>query len=120
MPLMATGVLAATGLLLAGCATGSTAGDMPGAAPIADTNAGNTTTGTGGQLIAIQSDNVRAAGYDDASRTILVEFNDGSLYEYSPVPVSVWIDFVAAQPHPWSRVGNPVLVEGAVPYRKVR
>ena len=41
MPLMATGVLAATGLLLAGCATGSTAGDMPGAAPIADTNAGN-------------------------------------------------------------------------------
>lgn len=120
MPLMAAGVLAVTGLLLTGCGASSTAGDAPAPAPTAATNAAITTTGTGGQLIAIQSDNVRAAGYDDASRTMLVEFNDGSLYEYSPVLVSVWIDFIAAQPHPWSRVGNPVLVEGGVPYRKVR
>jgi len=117
---MAAGVLAVTGLLLAGCGASSTAGDTPAPAPTAATNAAITTTGTGGQFIAIQSDNVRAAGYDDASRTMLVEFNDGSLYEYSPVPASVWDDFIAAQPHPWSRVGNPVLVEGGVPYRKVR
>ena len=77
-------------------------------------------TGTGGELIAIQSDNVAAAGYDDLTSTMLVEFYDGSVYEYSPVSASVWNDLVTAQPHPWSRVGNPLLVEGRVPYRKVR
>lgn len=120
MPLMAAGVLAVTGILLAGCASSSAAGDVRAQAPAADTNADTTIYGTGGQLIAIQSDNVAAAGYDDATSAMLVEFDDGSVYEYAPVPVSVWIDFVAAQPHPWSRVGNPVLVEGRVPYRKVR
>ena len=120
VPLKLAGVLAVTGILLAGCATGSTEGDVQAPVPTAGTSAGATTTGTGGQLISIKSDNVRAAGYDDATRTMLVEFDDGSLYEYAPVPVSVWIDFVAAQPHPWSRVGNPVLVEGGVPYRKIR
>jgi hypothetical protein len=120
MPLMAAGVLAVTGILLAGCASSSTAGDVQAQVPAANANIGTAISGTGGQLIAIKSDNVRAAGYDAASRTMLVEFNDGSLYEYTPVPASVWDDFVAAQPHPWSRVGNPVLVEGGVPYRKVR
>ena len=114
------GVLAVTGILLAGCASSSTEGDGRASAPAADTNSGTAISGTGGQLIAIQSDNVAAAGYDDATSTMLVEFDDGSLYEYSPVPESVWIDFVAAQPHPWSRVGNPVLVQGGVPNRKVR
>jgi hypothetical protein len=119
-PLKWAGVLAVSGILLAGCASSSTAGDVQAQAPAVDTNTGTAISGTGGELIAIQSDNVAAAGYDDASRTMLVEFKDGSVYEYSPVPVSVWIDFVAAQPHPWSRVGNPVLVQGRVPYRKVR
>ena len=119
LPLKWAGVLAVTGILLAGCASSSTEGDVQAPGPAADTNAGATISGTGGQLIQIQSDNVAAAGYDDATRTMLVEFDDGSLYEYAPVPASVWIDFVAAQPHPWSRVGNPVLVEGRVPYRKV-
>ena len=109
-----------SGILLAGCASSSTEGDVQAPVPAANTNTGTTTSGTGGQLIQIQSDNVAAAGYDDATSTMLVEFDDGSVYEYAPVPVSVWIDFVAAQPHPWSRVGNPVLVEGRVPYRKVR
>ena len=113
-------VLAVAGMLLAGCATSSTSGDAQAQAPAADTNAGIATSGTGGELIAIQSDNVSAAGYDAATLTMLVEFDDGSLYEYAPVPASVWSDFVAAQSHPWSRVGNPVLVEGRVPYRKVR
>ena len=120
MPLMAAAVLAVTGILLTGCGASSTAGDAPAPVPAANTNTDTAISGTGGQLIAIKSDNIRAAGYDAASRTMLVEFNDGSLYEYSPVLVSVWIDFVAAQPHPWSRVGNPVLVQGGVPHRKVR
>ena len=100
MTLKTAGVLAVTGILLAGCASSSTAGDVQAQAPAANTNSGATSSGTGGQLIAIQMDNVAAVGYDAASRTMLVEFDDGSHYECAPVPVSVWIDFVAAQPHP--------------------
>jgi hypothetical protein len=57
---------------------------------------------------------------DAATLRMLVEFDDGSLYEYAPVPASVWSDVVAAQPHPWSRVGNPLPVQGGVTYRKIR
>jgi hypothetical protein len=75
--------------------------------------------GTNGQLISIQSDNVRAAGYDAASMVMTVQFDNGSLYEYYGVPAELWTSFVAAQPHPWSQVGYPRLVQGGVPYRKI-
>jgi len=61
--------------------------------------------GTNGQLISIQSDNVRAAGYDEASMVMTVQFDNGALYEYYGVPTDLWTSFVAAQPHPWSQVG---------------
>lgn len=75
--------------------------------------------GTNGQLISIQSDNVRAAGYDAASMVMTVQFDNNSIYEYYGVPADLWTAFVAAQPHPWSQVGNPRLVQGGVPYRKI-
>jgi len=75
--------------------------------------------GTNGQLISIQSDNVQAAGYDEASLVMTVQFNNGALYEYYGVPSDLWISFVAAQPHPWSQVGYPRLVQGAIPYKRV-
>ena len=37
-----------------------------------------------GQFIAIESDNVEAAGYDEATRTMLGQFRDGSVYSYAP------------------------------------
>lgn len=103
---------------LAGC-SGMTAApsELP---PVRASALAEPAVGTEGRLIPIQSDNVAAAGYDAASETMLVEFDEGSLYEYAPVPADVWEAFVAAQPHPWSAVGHPVLVEGGVPYRKVR
>jgi hypothetical protein len=75
--------------------------------------------GTGGQLIAIQSDNVSAAGYNDSSMVMTVRFDSGALYEYYNVPPELWTAFVAAQPHPWSQIGYPRLVQGGIPYRRI-
>ena len=77
------------------------------------------TVGTNGHLISIQSDNVRAAGYDETSMVMTVQFDNGALYEYYGVPADLWIAFVAAQPHPWSQVGYPRLVEGEIPYKRI-
>ena len=75
--------------------------------------------GTNGQLIAIQSDNVRAAGYDEVSMVMTVQFDNGALYEYYGVSADLWTSFVAAQPHPWSQVGYPRLVQGGIPYKRI-
>ena len=75
--------------------------------------------GTNGQLIPIQSDNVQAAGYDANSMVMTVQFDNGALYEYYGVPADLWTSFVAAQPHPWSAVGNPRLVQGGIPYKRI-
>ncbi len=75
--------------------------------------------GTNGQLIPIQSDNVSAAGYDDSSQIMTVQFRNGALYEYYGVPSSLWTAFVAAQPNPWSQVGYPRLVQAGIPYKRV-
>ena len=76
--------------------------------------------GTNGQLISIQSDNVQAAGYDAKSLTMTVQFKNRYTYEYYGVPAELWNSFIAAQPHPWSQVGNPLLVEAGVPYKRIR
>lgn len=75
--------------------------------------------GTNGQLISIQSDNVRAAGYDAVSSVMTVQFDNGALYEYYGVPAELWTSFVTAQPHPWSQVGYPRLVQGGIPYKRI-
>ena len=76
--------------------------------------------GTNGQLISIQSNNVRAAGYDANSLTMTVQFNNGYTYEYYGIPAELWDSFIAAQPHPWSQVGYPRLVQAGVPYKRIR
>jgi len=75
--------------------------------------------GTNGELIYIQSDNVSAAGYDEASMVMTVQFDRGAIYEYYGVPAELWTSFVAAQPHPWSQVGYPRLVQSAIPYKRI-
>lgn len=75
--------------------------------------------GTKGQLVSIQSENVRAAGYDEVSLIMTVQFDNGALYEYYGVPADLWTSFVAAQPHPWSQVGHPRLVKGGIPYKRI-
>ena len=76
-------------------------------------------TGTNGQLIPIQSDNVQAAGYDSRSMIMTVQFINGAVYEYYGVTADLWTSFVAAQPHPWSQVGYPRLVQGGIPYKRI-
>jgi hypothetical protein len=76
--------------------------------------------GTNGVLISIISDNVNAAGYDSDSKVMSVQFDNGALYEYFGVPYQLWRDFLAAQPHPWSQVGYPQLVQAGIPYKRVR
>ena len=102
-------------LALAGCSSAETS------KPSVSSSSGQISTpiGTNGQLISIQSDNVRAAGYDAASMVMTVQFDNGSLYEYYGVSADLWTAFVAAQPHPWSQVGYPRLVQGGVPYKKI-
>ena len=39
--------------------------------------------------ITVKSSNVAEVGYEDSTRTLEVEFNDGSIYQYSGVPASV-------------------------------
>ena len=72
-----------------------------------------------GALISVRSDNVLAAGYTKSTRTLTIMFNTGSTYEYYDVDESVWIDFLDAQPHPWSQVGYPILVQGGYAYSKI-
>ena len=78
-----------------------------------------TVVGTNGQLISIESDNVRAAGYNASTLIMTVQFNNGYTYEYYGVQPELWNSFIAAQPHPWSQVGHPRLVEGGVPYKRI-
>ena len=78
-----------------------------------------TVVGTNGQLISIESDNVRAAGYDANSMTMTVQFNNGYTYEYYGITAELWNSFIAAQPNPWSQVGYPRLVQAGVPYKRI-
>lgn len=78
-----------------------------------------TVVSTNGQLISIQSDNVRAAGYDANSMIMTVQFNNGYTYEYYGIPLDLWKSFIAAQPNPWSLVGYPRLVQAGVPYKRI-
>ena len=71
------------------------------------------------QLVAIQSDNVQAAGFNANAMVMTVQFDNGDIYEYYGVPLELWNDFLAAQPHPWSQVGYPRLVKGGFAYKRV-
>ena len=72
-----------------------------------------------GEWVQIQSDNVSMAGYDASTQTMTVMFDDGKSYWYQPVDQSVWTAFYNAQPHPWSQVGYPALVQTGVPYGRL-
>ena len=98
--------------LLSGCGNSS----EPASSPQVEAQ---TVVGTNGQLIAIESDNVRAAGYNASALIMTVQFNNGYTYEYYGVQPELWNSFIAAQPHPWSQIGNPRLVQGGVPYKRI-
>ena len=100
-------------LILTSCGT------TEDAQSVAETSESTQSVGTSGQLIPIVSDNVRAAGYDATSMIMTVQFNNGHVYEYYGVSSDLWDSFIAAQPHPWSLVGYPQLVQAGVPYKRI-
>jgi hypothetical protein len=108
-------ILLALTLSLTACSSSNTYLDEQSQSNVAQ----NDQVETNGQLIPIQSDNVQAAGYDAASSVMTVQFDNGALYEYYSVPADLWTSFVAAQPHPWSQVGYPRLVQGGIPYKRI-
>jgi hypothetical protein len=73
-----------------------------------------------GALIPIDSNNVQAAGYNENTKTMTVQFKNGYAYEYYGISAELWISFIAAQPDPWSQVGYPRLVQAGVPYKRIR
>ncbi len=49
--------------------------------------------------ISVSSSNISSIGYDPTSQVLEVEFNDGSIYQYSGVPQSVYDGFINASSH---------------------
>ena len=46
--------------------------------------------------IAVTSSNLASVGYDEPTETLEIQFNDGSVYEYSAVPLDVYRGLMAA------------------------
>jgi hypothetical protein len=88
--------------------------------PLNVDEASNFSLGTGGELIEIESENVKSAGYNQMTDVLIIEFRNGAIYEYYQVPTSLWSDFLAAQPDAWSQVGYPRLVKGGYEYKRIK
>ena len=57
-------------------------------------------------LNPIVSSHLLAAGYDEKTRTLSVQFEGGAIYEYFDVPPNVYQEMLHAQPHPWTAVNR--------------
>ncbi len=56
-----------------------------------------------------QSTNVRAAGYDPATSTLVVEFRQNRRYSYADVPIALFHELTDGHPpHPWTRTGRRI------------
>jgi hypothetical protein len=54
----------------------------------------------------IRSTALRAADYDPARRILTVQFRkDGSVYAIFRVSPPLYLELLANQPHPWTKVG---------------
>lgn len=47
----------------------------------------------------VRSSNLASVGYDSASRTLEVEFNNGGIYQYHSVPQPVFNELMSASSH---------------------
>ena len=66
---------------------------------------------------SVRSSNVKAIGYEEGSRTLTVEFLDNSIYEYSGVSLSLYLQLDNAD----SKGGFlSAEIKGVYPYKKIR
>jgi len=49
--------------------------------------------------IPLTSSNLAAVGYDPKSKTLEVEFKNGTIYQYDHVPVDVYAELMTAESH---------------------
>lgn len=47
----------------------------------------------------VSSSNLHSVGYDASSRTLEIEFNDGSVYQYYDVPPAIYSGLMNAASH---------------------
>jgi hypothetical protein len=59
-------------------------------------------------LQPIDSGALGGAAYDAESRTLTVEYESGSVYEYYDVEPELYEELERSQPHPWHVVGTRV------------
>lgn len=63
----------------------------------------------------IESSMIRSVGYDEASRTLEVEFMSGGIYEYYNVPPQAYKELLAAASHGRYFLAN---IRDVYPYRR--
>ncbi len=69
------------------------------------------------QRTPVSSSNLRSVGYDPASQTLEIEFQNGRIYQYFNVPQSVYDALMAAESHGRYFLAH---IRGVYPYRRVR
>ena len=47
----------------------------------------------------VTSSNINSIGYDEATRTLEIEFNNGTIYHYFDVPIYVYQELINAPSH---------------------
>ena len=66
----------------------------------------------------VSSSNLKAVGYDAATKTLEIEFLNGGLYQYSSLPQSIYDGLMAASSH--GQYFDSHIKKGGFPYRKLR
>ena len=66
---------------------------------------------------SVSSSNLSSVGYDSSTSTLEVEFNSGSVYQYSNVPASVHSALMSASSHGQYFNAN---IKNSYSYRQVR
>jgi hypothetical protein len=60
------------------------------------------------ELQPIRSDAIVAADYDRGRAVLTLRYESGGTYEYFDVEPELYEELLAAQPHPWSQLGERV------------
>lgn len=66
----------------------------------------------------VSSSNIRSIGYDENSKILEIEFNNGSVYQYYNVPAEVYNGLMSAPSH--GRYLDTYIKKGPYQYRKIR
>jgi len=64
----------------------------------------------------VSSSNLRSVGYDSNSKVLEIEFNTGTVYQYSSVPESVYRGLMAAASHGQYFIQN---IKGVYAYQQM-